>query len=115
MGTDRRPIVKLVAAISLAILCAACDEGATRPASSSGAPGAYCGDQGFVGGEQRNDADELIAECRVGLTPNGGAYSISRYSDADGPADKETATSVEIIEYDHDGNILQTTHGAPGG
>jgi len=30
-------------------------------------------------------ADELVAECSAGPTPKGGAYSIARYLDADGP------------------------------
>lgn len=100
--TGRTALV--LAAIMLA--CSACDNG---PSARD-----FCADAGFVDGEQRNDAGELVAECREGPTPEGGAYSIARYADADGPADKQDASEAEITEYDAQGNILNTTYGTPG-
>lgn len=102
-----------LAAILLA--CAACnDDGRGSQASSTPSARDFCAEAGFVDGEQRNDSGELIAECSEGPTPEGGAYSIARYSDADGPADKEDSTEVEITEYDADGNVLNTTYGTVG-
>lgn len=100
---------------TIAILCTACDIGATPSASTTVSARDYCREHEFIDGEQRNDAGELVAECSTGPTPNGGAYSIARYLDADGPADKGDATTVEISEHDDDGNVVHTTYGAFGG
>ena len=101
-------MTRRTALVLAAILLAgsACDNG---PSARD-----FCAEAGFVDGEQRNDAGELVAECTEGPTPEGGAYSIARYSDADGPADKQDATEVEITEYDADGGVLNTTHGTLG-
>lgn len=100
---------------TIATLLTACDFGTTPSASSTVSARDYCREHGFIDGEQRNDARELIAECSLGPTPNGGAYAIARYLDADGPADKGDATTVEIGEYDDDGNVVHTTDGTVGG
>lgn len=105
-----RHLIGLLAAVALLALAAGCGgEGGDEAARD------HCADAGFVDGEQRSDEGELIAECRPGPTPNGGAYSIARYSDAGGPADKDQATDAEITEYDEDGEVVQTTHGTLGG
>lgn len=99
---------------TITFLCTACDF-VTTPSGSLPVARDYCREHGFIDGKQLNDGDELIAECSVGTTPNGGAYSIALYLDADGPADKDDATAVEIGEYDHDGKMVHTTDGTVGG
>jgi hypothetical protein len=48
-------------------------------------------------------------------TPNGGAYAIVYYKDANGrPVDEEEATSVEIVEFDSDGGEVARTYGETG-
>ena len=104
----RHVVLVLAALVALGVAC----DGGTNP-SPSATPAArdFCTEQGFVDGEQRNEAGELIAECELVSTPEGGAYSIARYSNANGPADKDDATDVEITEYDADGNVVTTTYG----
>ena len=86
------------------LLAGACDLAPGSGGSPTPAARDYCAELGFVDGEQRGDGGELVAECRSGPTPNGGAYSIARYN----------GNRVEITEYDAEGNILQTTHGTVG-
>ncbi|MDQ3880347.1 MAG: hypothetical protein M3295_04670 [Chloroflexota bacterium] len=97
------------------LLAAGCKGGGESPSvSATPAPRDYCAELGFEDGEERNAEVELIAECRLGPTPVGGAYSIARYL-ADGePVDKDDATEVEITEYDADGNVITTTVGSFG-
>lgn len=50
--------------------------------------------------------------CTDGPTPAGGAYAVGTYLDENGePVPKDEATQLEIIEYDEDGNELQSTLG----
>ncbi|MCQ2259033.1 MAG: hypothetical protein MJZ41_13750 [Bacteroidaceae bacterium] len=43
-------------------------------------------------------------------TPNGGAYSIAYFYDADGnPCDKSHCTKIEIIEFSDSGDFLCST------
>jgi len=97
------------------MLCGACDQAATPAASSTRAARDHCAELGFTRGEQRDDAGALVAECRAGPTPNGGAYSIARYLDAGEPAGKDDATTVEISEYRDDGTVVHTTQGTVNG
>ena len=51
-------------------------------------------------------------ETRPGPTPNGGAYSVASYLDANGnPAPRNAATRVEIVEYDENDTAISTTYG----
>lgn len=54
-------------------------------------------------------ADET-SERIAGPTPNGGAYSVANYLDADrNPCPKSEAALIEILEFDEDGDsIFQT-------
>ena len=91
-----------VSAIAATLVVAtACDGGSNATATSTPAARDHCTELEFVDGEQRDEAGLLVAECRSGPTPNGGVYSISRYS----------GSEVEITEYDEDGNVVQRTHG----
>lgn len=46
-----------------------------------------------------------------GPTPNGGAYSIAYFSDARGnPCAREDAHSMEIVEFDADGEAVHRTY-----
>jgi len=46
-----------------------------------------------------------------GPTPNGGAYAVAHWIGPDGSrATRETATAVEIIEFDADGNAIHRTY-----
>jgi len=60
-------------------------------------------------------ASEVVRETserREGPTPNGGAYSITYYRDARGvPTTRDRARSVEIIEYDVEGEAIHSTIG----
>jgi len=45
-------------------------------------------------------------------TPNGGAYSIAYFRDANGnPTTKDKAVSVEICEFSADDECIATTYG----
>ncbi|HVK10317.1 MAG TPA: hypothetical protein VM597_16240 [Gemmataceae bacterium] len=53
----------------------------------------------------------MTQESRDGPTPNGGVRSTIYYlDDAGNPADKESATRCEIVEYDAQGNSIHRTH-----
>lgn len=60
-------------------------------------------------------AGEVVGETserREGPTPNGGAYSIAYYRDERGvPTTRDQARSVEIIEYDVEGEAIHSTMG----
>lgn len=60
-------------------------------------------------------AGEVVGETserREGPTPNGGAYSIAYYRDERGvPTTRDRARSVEIIEYNVDGEPMYSTIG----
>lgn len=46
-------------------------------------------------------------------TPNGGAYSIAYFLDANGKSvDKTQAKKVEIVEFTKDGKEIQRTYGS---
>lgn len=103
------------AVIAVMFLSAGCEVPVT-PSAAAG-PSAYddyCGEHGFVDGKKRNDAGEVIEECSLGPTPNGGAYSIARYTDGRGPASEDDASTVEITEYDGAANVIKTTYGTLG-
>jgi len=104
--------VVLVTALALV---AGCDQGGEPSALPTGSARDYCAELGFVDGEGRNDAGELVAECHAETTPSGAAYSIARYLDADGPADKDDAVRVELTEYDQNGNEVNRTYGTLDG
>lgn len=56
-----------------------------------------------------------MEERTEGPTPNGGAYAIAYFQDADGnPADKDAAVQAEIVEFDEQGNQLFRTYMAMG-
>ena len=51
-------------------------------------------------------------ERRDGPTPNGGAYSIAHWSDAQGrPVPRGLARYVEVVEYDAEGGQVFRTYG----
>lgn len=55
---------------------------------------------------------EETSERIEGPTPNGGAYAIAYYRGEDGnPTVKAEAHSVEIVEYDKEGNAVHRTYG----
>lgn len=55
-----------------------------------------------------NDCSERID----GPTPNGGAYAIAYFRDADGkPCSKDMATNIEIVEFDENGRDVFRTYG----
>lgn len=93
-----------LAFLAVLLICVACDRDSTGPAGTTPAARDYCTELGFVDGEERNDNGELVAECHAGPTPNGGAYSVARYS----------GTDIEITEYDTDGNVVHRTYGPSG-
>ena len=50
-------------------------------------------------------------ERTEGPTPNGGAYAIGYFKDKDGnPVDKKDAVSVEITEFDAQGESIFRTY-----
>lgn len=59
--------------------------------------------------------DPRFSERQDGATPNGGAYSIAYYHDKQGnPCQKKKAVTVNIVEYDSDGNRINETYGRLG-
>lgn len=51
------------------------------------------------------------SERSDGPTPNGGAYAIAYFADARGnPCVKADARSMEIVEYDADGEAVHRTY-----
>ncbi len=51
------------------------------------------------------------SERTEGPTPNGGAYSILYFQDADGnPVEKSEATRAEAVEFDAPGNQIFRTY-----
>lgn len=55
--------------------------------------------------------DPRFTETHYGPTPNGGAYSVAYYYDEEGiPCRRETATSVNIIEYCEEGYRIYETY-----
>ena len=66
-------------------------------------------------GERAEEAvmtrDPRFTETHYGPTPSGGAYSVAYYYDEEGmPCRRETATSVNIIEYSEEGYRINETY-----
>jgi hypothetical protein len=54
----------------------------------------------------------MTEERTEGPTPNGGAYAIAYFQDADGqPVTKDKAVKVEIVEFDASGKAIWRTYG----
>ncbi len=96
--------IAVASLMAITMLVIACDPAPGSGGTTTPAARDFCVELGFVDGEQRDDDGEIVAECRLGPTPNGGAYSIARYS----------GSQVEITEYDVEGNVIATTQGTVG-
>ena len=52
------------------------------------------------------------SETHIGPTPNGGAYSVAYYRDANGdPCTKDKASQIEVCEYSAKGVCINSIYG----
>lgn len=61
------------------------------------------------------EREKIYSESKVHRTPAGGVRSEIFYFDEHrNPVDKEEATCCEILEYDENGRVIQSTIGFTG-